>query len=124
MRRVSLLLLLAVASTRGTGEGIDNEHLDATSRPTRNVEGSRGLKQDPAPQNVNAMDLEEIHKRDQKILAFYTTNTQAVVVTSTVYSLSTCLSTTNTPACTGRRKRNILSEQLEPAMEKKYAGTS
>lgn len=79
------------------------------------------------PENRIVVRNEEIGKKEYidkngfqkggKILALYTTKTKATIITQTQYSLSTCFSTTNTPACSGRRKRNIIAEQMKPVME-------
>ncbi|XP_064086750.1 uncharacterized protein LOC135201622 [Macrobrachium nipponense] len=55
----------------------------------------------------------EESNRDARIFAFYSTTSQTRLTTTTITGLYTCLSTTTTPACLGRKKRMFLrSTQL------------
>ncbi|XP_018016334.2 uncharacterized protein LOC108673067 [Hyalella azteca] len=65
------------------------------------------------PRSPDESDPENM-ERSAKQFAFYTSSTQAIIATSTVYMLSTCFSTTNETSCSGRRKRNVFSDKMNP----------
>ncbi|XP_018016355.1 uncharacterized protein LOC108673083 [Hyalella azteca] len=92
----------------GDGQvGVRNE----TSAPKASIQEDSEILQREL--DVSSDDPED-QKRNAKFFAFYTSKTKAVIVTGTVFALSTCFSTTNTPSCAGRRKRNVFSDKMNP----------
>ncbi|XP_045623698.2 uncharacterized protein [Procambarus clarkii] len=54
----------------------------------------------------------EVDRRQERLFAIYTTTSVKRLATTTITALSTCLSTTASPACQGRKKRTVFKNLL------------
>ncbi|XP_018016336.1 uncharacterized protein LOC108673069 [Hyalella azteca] len=89
---------------------------EALSSGGENADGKIADTDEKARVKIRSPDENDPENPDRsaKFFAFYTSKTKAIIATSTVYMLSTCFSTTDTPSCSGRRKRNVFSDKMNP----------